>query len=61
MEGPPTSREVPSAISALNAFAQNNAPEMNQQLDSEANAAADVVTGTFADITRIIASLFMDR
>ena len=53
MEGSQTSREVPSAISALNAFAQNNAPEMNQQLDSIANA--------FADVARNLTSRFMGR
>ena len=50
MQGPPPSRGVPSAISSLNAFAQNNAPEMNQLLDSEANAAADAIRNITSEL-----------
>ena len=50
MQGPPPSRGVSSAISSLNAFAQNNAPEMNQLLDSEANAAADAIRNITSEL-----------
>lgn len=36
-----SSRGGPSALSSLNAFSQNNAPEINRELDSVAEAAAD--------------------
>lgn len=58
MEESPSSRGGSSAISALNAFSQNNDPQRNQELDFDAQRAANA-TRNF--VTKYYASSFSNR